>query len=146
MCGRYYLPNFHSIFFGNLAAGQDKMLLLIARIPLPSLEAHDGYAKKDFHYESEERRCVPVSVPVSTTVGTIVGDFFHVECVRYGFSISLLFKWSLGSGGIKRFRISSVSRGEETPASEPLGRLIGQQSNYYVHIIIVKVGCQKVKC
>jgi len=80
---------------------------------------------------------------VSTTVGIIVGELSQVECARYGFSISLLFKWSLGSGRVGRLKISSVRRGGEN--CESFGKLTGQQSNYYVYIIIVKVGCQKAK-
>jgi len=53
--------------------------LFIAHIPLPSLEARDGYAKKNFYHESEEREDVsPSRSPsriVSTTVGIIVGEF-----------------------------------------------------------------------
>ena len=121
--GQVYLPKLGLISLGNLAAGHSMdrtrcCYLFIAHIPLPSLEAHDGYAKKNFYHESEEREDVsPSRSPsriVSTTLGMIVGEFSQVECARYGFSISLLFKWSLGSGRVGRLKISSVRRGRIT--------------------------------
>ena len=128
--GQVYLPKLDLISLGNLAAGHSMdrtrcCYLFIAHIPLPSLEGHDGYAKKNFYHESEEREDVsPSRSPshiVSTTLGIIVGEVSQVECARYGFSISLLFKWSLGSGRVRRLKISSVRRGKEGRIASLLG-------------------------
>lgn len=153
VCGQCYLPNsfnFSRKLGSGTFNGQDKMLLPI-HCPYPASFARSAWriCKEELlSWIRRERRCVPVEVAVSHCLddsrdncGWIL--LSGVRVIRiFNFAAVQVEPWFWKSWEVEN-KLCKEREGEEN--CESFGKLTGQQSDYYVYIIIVKVGCQKVK-
>ena len=127
--------------------GQDKMLLLI-HCPYPASFARSAWriCKEELlSWIRRERRCVSVEVAVSHCLDDTRDDCgwiltSGVRAIRiFNFAAVQVESWFWKSWEVENKLC------KERENCESFGKLIGQQSDYYVYVIIVKVGCQKVK-